>query len=146
MAIVALEWASGGRTHTCLSKRAFLSPREDKISHFQSAQLHRGILKKTVLPYEERREHSWKKNDCCTAWTNVILALSCWSSSLHRWEQETFVVSGRPYVRLPPACGCSTCPEVPGLFCQLKCFYSCQKSSTRLVCGGWNLICNNGIV
>lgn len=76
MAIGALEWASGGRKHTCLSKSAFLAPREDKISHFQSTQLHRGILKKTVLPYEERQEHSWKKNDCCTAWTNVILALS----------------------------------------------------------------------
>lgn len=46
-----------------------------KISHFESVQLHRGIPKETALPYEERREHSWKKNDCCTAWTNVILAL-----------------------------------------------------------------------
>lgn len=72
--------------------------------------------------------------------------LSCWSSSLRRWEQETLVVSGRPYVRLPPACGCSTGPKVPGLFCQLKCFYSCQKSSTRLVCGAWSLACNYGVV
>lgn len=37
-----------------------------KKSHFESTALRHGILKKTALPYEQRQEHSWKKNDCCS--------------------------------------------------------------------------------
>lgn len=85
---------------TRLSKKyIFFFHLEDKISQFQSTQLHHGRLKKTVLPYEERQEHSWKKNDFCTAWVRVIPPDSCCSSSLHRLEPKTFVFSGCPYVQ-----------------------------------------------
>lgn len=94
--IVPLEWASEGRKALVYQKGALFLLGEDKISHFQSPQLHFGNLKKTVLPYEERQEHSWKKNDCCTAWMNVIPPHSCCSSSLHRREPEIFVFSGSP--------------------------------------------------
>lgn len=105
--------SSRRKKSACLLKKCiFFLLGEDKISHFQSTQLHCGILKKTVLPYEERQEHSWKKNDCCTAWMNVISPHCCCSSSLHRREPETFVVSGCPYVHLPCACGCFISTDV----------------------------------